>query len=130
MTQTTVVVADDSTLIREGVARLLRDEGFAVVGEVDGLEGLIACVRGTRPDLVVTDIRMPPGMRDEGIVAAGLIRDETQGRTAVLVLSQYLELDFANRVLESGDGAVGYLLKESDRRCRGLRRCCPARRSR
>jgi DNA-binding NarL/FixJ family response regulator len=112
MTGTTVVVADDSTLVREGVARLLRDEGFDVVGATHGLDELIACVRLTRPDLVVTDIRMPPGRGDEGIIAAGIIRDETGGRTAVLVLSQYLELDFALRVLESRDRATGYLLKD------------------
>jgi serine/threonine-protein kinase len=112
MTGITVVVADDSTLVREGVARLLRDEGFDVVGETKDLDELIACVRLTRPDLVVTDIRMPPGRSDEGIVAAGIIREETGGQTAVLVLSQYLDLEFALRVLESGDRAIGYVLKD------------------
>ncbi len=107
-----VVVADDSTLIREGVASLLADEGFEVAGRAGSLDELMALVAQRAPDLVITDIRMPPAQRDEGLLAARRIRTQTEGRTAVLVLSQYLEPDFALRLLESGDRGVGYLLKD------------------
>ena len=107
-----VVVADDSVLIRDGVARLLADHGFDVVGQAGSLDDLMRLVDGTRPDLVVTDIRMPPGLRDEGLVAAARIREMTDGRTAVLVLSQFVEVDFALRVLERSPRGLGYLLKD------------------
>lgn len=107
-----VVVADDSALIRDGVARLLADEGFEVVGTAATFGELVAAARDLRPDIVVTDIRMPPGLRDEGIVATAQIRRESGDRTAVLVLSQYLETDFAVRLLEDGASGLGYLLKD------------------
>jgi serine/threonine-protein kinase len=106
------VVADDSALIRDGVARLLADEGFEIAGQAGTLDDLLRLVRETQPDLVITDIRMPPGLRDEGIIAAGQIRAESAGRTAVLVLSQYLETEFALRLLDEGDRGLGYLLKD------------------
>ncbi len=109
---TTVVIADDSVLIRDGIARLLADEGFTVVGQAGTLDGLLELVDTSAPDLVITDIRMPPGMRDEGIIATEQIRASTEGRTAVLVLSQYLVVEFALRVLEAGDRGLGYLLKD------------------
>lgn len=112
MSDPTVVIADDSALIRDGVARLLSDEGFVVVGQAASFGELMGIVATTDPDLVVTDIRMPPGLRDEGIVAAGRIRAETDGRTAVLVLSQHLEPEFALRLLDEGDRGLGYLLKD------------------
>jgi DNA-binding NarL/FixJ family response regulator len=112
MSATTVVVADDSALIRDGVGRLLGDEGFAVVGEAGSLDALLRVVAQTHPDLVVADIRMPPGLRDEGIVAAERIRRESHGRTAVLVLSQHLEPEFARRLLADGGRGIGYLLKD------------------
>jgi DNA-binding NarL/FixJ family response regulator len=107
-----VVIADDSALIRDGLARLMADEGFEVVGQAGSFGELMQTVRETDPELVVTDIRMPPGLSDEGIVAAGRIRAETGGRTAVLVLSQHLETEFALRLLDEGDRGVGYLLKD------------------
>ena len=112
MTATRVIVADDSALIRDGVARLLTDEGFDVVGQAVGFGDLIAMARDRRPDIVVTDIRMPPGLRDEGIVATFQIRRDSKDRTAVLVLSQYLEPEFAVRLLEEGGPGLGYLLKD------------------
>ncbi len=107
-----VVVADDSALIRDGVARLLADEGFEVVGQVGSFGELMQVVHETNPGLVITDIRMPPGLSDEGIVAAGRIRAESKGRIAVLVLSQHLEAEFALRLLDEDDGGLGYLLKD------------------
>ncbi|HEY4752162.1 MAG TPA: response regulator transcription factor [Candidatus Limnocylindrales bacterium] len=112
MTATRVIVADDSALIRDGVARLLADQGFDVVGQAAGFGDLIAMARDRRPDIVVTDIRMPPGLRDEGIVATFQIRRDSKDRTAVLVLSQYLEPEFAVRLLEEGGPGLGYLLKD------------------
>jgi DNA-binding NarL/FixJ family response regulator len=109
---TTVVIADDSALIRDGVARILTDEGFIIVGEADSFDTLLQIVADTHPDLVVADIRMPPGLRDEGIVAAERIRRDSRGQTAVLVLSQHLEPEFAQRLLADGGQGVGYLLKD------------------
>jgi DNA-binding NarL/FixJ family response regulator len=112
MSAVTVVVADDSALIRDGVARVLADAGFAIVGEADSLDALLRAVAETHPDLVVADIRMPPGLRDEGIVATERIRSDSGGRTAVLVLSQHLEPEFAQRLLADGGRGIGYLLKD------------------
>ena len=112
MSATTVVVADDSALIRDGVCRVLVESGFDVVGEADSLDALLSVVAQTHPDLVVADIRMPPGLRDEGIVAAERIRRDSRGHTAILVLSQHLELAFAKRLLADGGRGVGYLLKD------------------
>ena len=107
-----VVVADDSTLIREGVSSLLADEGFDVCGRAADVWGLMDLVREHRPDVAVVDIRMPGDEPDGGIGATRRIRDETAGRTAVLVLSQYLEPDFALRLLEENGRGIGYLLKD------------------
>ena len=112
MTAPTVVVADDSALIRDGVARILADDGFVVVGEAGSLDTLLRVVAETHPDLVVADIRMPPRLRDEGIVATERIRRDSGGRTAVLVLSQHLEPEFARRLLADGGRGIGYLLKD------------------
>lgn len=112
MNATRVLVADDSALIRDGVARLLADEGFDVVGQAASFGELTAMARERQPDLVVTDIRMPPGLRDEGIVATFQIRRDSRDRVAVLVLSQYLEAEFAVRLLEEGGSGLGYLLKD------------------
>jgi DNA-binding NarL/FixJ family response regulator len=107
-----VVVADDSTLIREGITRLLAEAGFVVSGQAASFSELIALVREMRPDLVVTDIRMPPGQHDEGIVATRQIRHDTDDHTAVLVVSQYLDAEFAVRLLEEAGRGLGYLLKD------------------
>ncbi|HZQ64950.1 MAG TPA: response regulator transcription factor [Gaiellaceae bacterium] len=106
-----VVVGEDVMLTREGIVRVLADAGFEVVGQAGDLEGLLRLVRGTEPDAVVVDIRMPPTHTDEGLVAAQTIRAE-RPQTAVLVLSQYVEPAYALRLLEEHPERAGYLLKE------------------
>lgn len=106
-----VVLADDSMLLREGIARLLKESGFDVVGQSGDAEDLIRKVAETSPDVVVADIRMPPGHSDEGLRAAETIRREHPG-TGVLLLSQHLELAYARELLSDGAGGVGYLLKD------------------
>ncbi len=107
-----VIVADDSAVIRAGVARILSDGGLDVVAEAATADEALESVEQHRPDLAVLDIRMPPS-GNAGLLAAEEIRDRYQGATAVLVLSQYLEPDYAIRLLGLGGGGVGYLLKES-----------------
>ncbi len=107
-----VVLADDSVLLREGLARLLNEAGFDVVGQCGTAGDLLAMVRATRPDVAVVDIRMPPTHTNEGLVAADAIRAEYNGHVAVLVLSQYVETEFALRLVTDGGGGVGYLLKD------------------
>jgi DNA-binding NarL/FixJ family response regulator len=107
-----VIVADDSAVIRAGVARILTDGGLDVVAEAATADEALEGVEQHRPDLAVLDIRMPPS-GNAGLLAAETIRDRYQGATAVLVLSQYLEPDYAIRLLGPGAGGVGYLLKES-----------------
>jgi class 3 adenylate cyclase/CheY-like chemotaxis protein len=106
-----VVLADDSMLLREGIARLLHESGFDVVGQSENAEDLIRKVAETSPDVVVADLRMPPGHSDEGLRAAETIRREHPG-TGVLLLSQHLELAYARELLSDGAGGVGYLLKD------------------
>jgi DNA-binding NarL/FixJ family response regulator len=105
------VVADDVMLIRSGLARLLTDAGVEVVGEAGDAEILLRLVALERPDVAVIDIRMPPTHTDEGLAAARRIR-EGWPETAVVVLSQYLEPQYAQRLLADQPGYVGYLLKE------------------
>ena len=107
-----VVLADDSVLLREGIARVLGDQGFDVVGQAGTADELLALVRELRPAVALVDIRMPPGHSDEGLRAADAIRSEHDGRVAVLVLSQYVETTFALRLVTEGGGRVGYLLKD------------------
>jgi serine/threonine-protein kinase len=106
-----VVIADDAPLIREGIARLLGDNGVDVVAQVDDAEALLRQVRELGPDVAVVDVRMPPTHTDEGLRAAHEIRSR-HPRTAVLVLSQHLELEYALRLIEEKPEGVGYLLKE------------------
>jgi DNA-binding NarL/FixJ family response regulator len=106
-----VVLADDMVLLREGVASLLAEQGFDVVGQAGDAEGLLALVRALKPDVALVDIRMPPTHTDEGLQAAHVIRSELPG-TGVLVLSQYLEAAYAMELIERGEGGVGYLLKD------------------
>lgn len=106
-----VVIADDAPLIREGVSRLLTESGFDVVGQVGDAESLLQSVRDLQPDVALVDIRMPPTNTDEGLRAAHEIRSR-HPQTAVLVLSQHLEPDYALRLVEAKPGRVGYLLKE------------------
>jgi DNA-binding NarL/FixJ family response regulator len=107
-----VVLAEDGVLLREGLAGLLARFGFDVVAAVDDAEALLAAVAEHRPDLVVTDIRMPPDFSDEGLRAAVRLRRADPG-LAVVALSQYVELSYAADLRDSGDGRrVGYLLKD------------------
>ncbi len=106
-----VVIAEDSVLMREGIIRVLEDAGMEVVGRCENAEDLMLKVRSYEPDVAIIDIRLPPGHSDEGLVAAEEIREKHPG-TSVLVLSQYVELGLAMRLLsESAEGA-GYLLKD------------------
>jgi DNA-binding NarL/FixJ family response regulator len=106
-----VVIADDAPLIREGVARLLTENGVEVVDQVGDGDAVLTSVRDLRPDVALVDIRMPPTHTDEGLQAARAIRSCYPG-TAVLVLSQHLEPDYALQLVEEKPERVGYLLKE------------------
>ena len=106
-----VVVAEDSFLTRAGVVRVLEGAGFAVVGEANDAGELLAQVREQRPDVVITDIRMPPTHTDEGVQAAAVIRAELP-HTGVLVLSQYVRESYALELLGETATGVGYLLKD------------------
>jgi DNA-binding NarL/FixJ family response regulator len=106
-----VVVAEDSFLTRAGVVRVLENAGLAVVGEAHDADELLAQVREQRPDVVITDIRMPPTHTDEGVRAAAVIRGELP-HTGVLVLSQYVNESYALQLLGESAAGVGYLLKE------------------
>jgi DNA-binding NarL/FixJ family response regulator len=114
-----VVVAEDSFLFRAGIVRVLEDAGFAVVGEARDAEELLEQVREHRPDVAVTDIRMPPTNTDEGVRAAMLIRAELP-ETGVLVLSQYVKESYAVQLLEESAAGVGYLLKDRVMEPRGF----------
>jgi DNA-binding NarL/FixJ family response regulator len=106
-----VAIAEDSVLLRDGIARLLGDSGFDVVGQSTDVDDLMLKVRSYSPEVVIVDIRLPPTHTDEGLQAALRIRAEHPG-IGVLVLSQYIELGLAMKLLaESADG-VGYLLKD------------------
>jgi DNA-binding NarL/FixJ family response regulator len=109
---TRVVLADDSVLLREGIARLLVEAGLEVVAQVGDPTELVDAVRAHAPDVAIVDIRMPPTHTDEGLRAAERIRAEHGGRVGVLVLSQYVETTFALRLVEEGVGKVNYLLKD------------------
>jgi DNA-binding NarL/FixJ family response regulator len=106
-----VVVADDAVLVREGIARLLQDAGFDVVGKAGTAEELMLKVRSYEPDVVITDIRMPPTQTDEGLRAAREIRRDHPG-TGVLVLSQHIEPRYAMSLLSESAEGLGYLLKD------------------
>ncbi|TMK83584.1 MAG: response regulator transcription factor [Actinobacteria bacterium] len=106
-----VVVADDSVLFREGVVRVLTEAGLDVVGQVGDAEELLERVRADPPDLVVTDIRMPPTNTDEGLVAAARLRQEFPS-IGVLVLSQYVETHHAMNLLAESPAGIGYVLKD------------------
>jgi DNA-binding NarL/FixJ family response regulator len=106
-----VVVAEDSTLLREGLARLLGETGFEVVGRCANAGDLMLKVASYEPDVAVVDIRMPPTHTDEGFQAAMEIRARHPG-TGVLVLSQYVELGLAMKLLSESTEGAGYLLKD------------------
>lgn len=106
-----VVLADDSVLLREGMARLLADAGFDVVGQAGTADELLLKVRSYEPRVAIVDIRMPPTQTDEGLRAAKEIRATYRG-TGVLVLSQYVEPAYAMELLSESAEGVGYLLKD------------------
>jgi DNA-binding NarL/FixJ family response regulator len=106
-----VVLAEDSTLLREGLVRLLAEEGHDVVAAVGDGEALIAATERELPDVVVTDVRMPPTNTDEGLRAALEIQ-ERWPEVGVLVLSQYVETRYAGQLLDRDQNKVGYLLKD------------------
>jgi serine/threonine-protein kinase len=107
-----VVIADDTALLRHGVARLLTDQGIEVCGEAGDAAELLRLVEDERPDIALIDIRMPPTYTDEGLVAAARIR-ECHPAVGVLVLSQYVELAYVLRLLDGDEGGrCGYLLKD------------------
>ena len=106
-----IVIAEDMALMREGLARLLTDRGFDVVGEAENAAGLMRLVERKRPDAAIVDIKMPPSHTDEGLVAATDIRRTYPG-TAVLLLSSYLDVRYAQTLLAGYPGGTGYLLKE------------------
>lgn len=106
-----VVIAEDLALLRDGLTRLLEAYDFEVVAAVDDAVKLGEALREHRPDIAVVDVRMPPTFTDEGLRAAIAARAERPGMP-VLVLSQYVEQLYARELLSSGDGAVGYLLKD------------------
>ena len=106
-----VVLADDTVLLREGVARILDEAGFEVVGQAGNAEELMLKVRSYTPDVAIVDIRMPPTHTDEGLRAAQEIR-EKHPTCGVLVLSQYVEPTYAMELLAESAEGVGYLLKD------------------
>jgi len=106
-----VVIADDAVLLREGLVRLLAENGHDVVAAVGDGPGYVAAVTAHRPDVSVVDVRMPPTHTDEGLRAAVEARAAVPG-TPVLVLSQYVEVSYADDLLADGRGGVGYLLKD------------------
>ncbi len=107
-----IVLADDSVLLREGIARILIEAGFEVVGQAGTADDLLRQVRELRPDVAIVDIRMPPTHTDEGLRAAKEIRSEHAGNIGVLVLSSYIEAGYAMSLIEGGERGVGYLLKD------------------
>ncbi|SER74951.1 two component transcriptional regulator, LuxR family [Lentzea xinjiangensis] len=106
-----VILAEDSTLLREGLIRLLAEEGHDVVAAVGTAPELLKATEEHRPDIVVTDVRMPPDHRDDGMRAALKIREQWPD-VSVLVLSQYVENRYATELITSTGGKVGYLLKD------------------
>ena len=106
-----VALADDSVLLREGIASLLTDKGFEIVGQSGTADDLLLKVRSYNPDIAIVDIKMPPTHTDEGLRAAKEIREKYPD-TAVLVLSQYVEEGYALELLQTSTEGVGYLLKD------------------
>ena len=108
---TTVVIAEDAFIVREGLRLLLEGAGYDLRAAVENYDELMAAVEEHSPDVVITDIRMPPTRTDEGIRAAREIRERHPG-TGVVVLSQYVEPEYATKLFEAGADGLAYLLKE------------------
>ncbi|MFC0528285.1 response regulator [Phytohabitans kaempferiae] len=106
-----VVIADDAVLLREGLVRLLTENGHEVVAAVGDGDRLVEAIEAHRPDISIVDVRMPPTHTDEGLRAAVTARERVP-RTPILVLSQYVEVSYADDLLADRAGAVGYLLKD------------------
>jgi DNA-binding NarL/FixJ family response regulator len=106
-----VVIAEDLALLRDGLERLLRDNGFEVVASVRDGDALLREIAAHKPDIAVVDIRLPPDFRDEGLRAAIEARKQSPD-TSILVVSQYVEQAYAKELLADGRGGVGYLLKD------------------
>jgi DNA-binding NarL/FixJ family response regulator len=106
-----LVIAEDSVLLREGMVRLLEEQGFEVAGQAGDGEDLLRKVRAHKPDVAVVDVRMPPTHTDEGLRAAQQIREELP-EVGVLVLSQYVEEEYAAELIGDRADGVGYLLKD------------------
>jgi len=111
MTALRVAVADDSVLLREGLVRVLEEAGATVVGSYGDADSLLAELAELKPDLLVLDVRMPPTYRDEGVRAAITARG-LMPEVGILLLSQYVEVAYAQELLSSGGGGIGYLLKD------------------
>ena len=105
------MIAEDLALLRDGLTRLLRDNGFDVVGAVADGDALVTTVLLEQPDVAIVDVRLPPSFRDEGVRAALTLRERAPG-TAVLIVSQYVEQAYAAELLADGRGGLGYLLKD------------------
>ncbi|WP_369143937.1 response regulator [Streptomyces sp. R44] len=106
-----VVIAEDNVLLASGLELLLGSQGFEVAAIADDAPGFLAAVEAHRPDVTIVDVRLPPGFRDEGIRAALQARRDHPG-LPVLVLSQYVEQEYAGRLLSDTGGGIGYLLKD------------------
>jgi DNA-binding NarL/FixJ family response regulator len=106
-----VLIADDSLLIRDGLASLLRETGIEVVAQTDSVDGLLLKVGSHRPDVAIIDIRMPPTHTDEGLRAAAEIR-RRYPEVGILILSQHVEVGVATRLLAESAAGIGYLLKD------------------
>ena len=101
------MIAEDLALLRDGLSRLLRDNGFDVVAAVEDGDALISTVLDESPDVAIVDIRLPPSFRDEGVRAALTLRDRAPG-TGILIVSQYVEQAYASELLQDGRGGLGY----------------------
>lgn len=106
-----VVIAEDLALLRDGLVRLLRDSGIETAAAVEDGDAAVRAVLEHRPDVMITDVRLPPTFQDEGLRAALEARSQAPG-TPVLVVSQYVEQTYATELLADGRGGVGYLLKD------------------
>ncbi len=105
------IIVEDLALLRDGLTRMLEDNGVEVVAAVDNPEDFLAAIERSRPDVAIVDVRLPPSFTDEGVRAAIEARERFDG-LPVLILSQYVEQTYAAELLADGEGGVGYLLKD------------------
>ena len=107
-----VVIAEDQALLREGIVALLREHDIEVVAHAEDGAGLLRIIGGHKPDLAIVDVRLPPTFTDEGVRAAIEARERASRGSAILILSQYVEPAYTAELLATGEGGIGYLLKE------------------